>query len=99
MDRTPLFQYPLSDTVARSLIVHPKMKKYGFKEPIDVIRAVETYPLPNLIFTKAYEALAESFNLKILHKWQLGIETEIKRMLRKHYPSGLKSLEQYTQPE
>lgn len=79
--------------------MHPALKKYGWKEPIDVTSAIEVYPLPNLIFTEAYEALAQSFNSKIIHKWQLGIEQEIKRMLKQNYPNGLKQLELFTMPE
>lgn len=74
------------------------MKKYNFKEPTDVTKAIENYPLPNLIFAHAYQALAINFNLKILHKWQFGIENSVKKMLRAHF-GGLKQLTFYTEPE
>lgn len=89
MNKTPLFEYPISEDIARSLIVHPDMKVNSFKEPIDVITALESYPRPDLLFANAYEALASRFNLLVLHEWQLGIVTEIKAMLKKHY-GGLK---------
>ena len=89
LDTTPLFEFPMSDDVCRIMMIQKSLKKYGWKEPEHVTAAVENYPLDNLLWEKAYEALADSFSMKIINKWQLAIENNIKVMLKKHY-GGLK---------
>ena len=69
LDATPLFEFPMSEDVCRMLIVSKTTKRYGWKEPEQVVEVVENYPLTNLIWERAYEALADSFSMKILHKW------------------------------
>lgn len=84
--------------MARALIVHPNLEEEKFEEPKDVYERIEQYPRPDLIFIQAYEAMATRFHSLILHKWQHGIEMEIKRMLKTKC-GGVRQLEQYTLPE
>lgn len=69
IETTALFEHPLAEETARIFLVHESMKKHDLKDLEGVITAIEKYPLKNLIFIDAYKALADSFNLQILHRW------------------------------
>ena len=97
LDTAPLFEYPLADATARSLIVNPAMKQYAFKEPEDVTNALEGYPLRSLIFVEAYEAMAAHFHSHMTYRWQKGIESDIKNLLRKSF-GGLRQLDLIASP-
>ena len=95
LDKVPLFEYPLTETTARQIIVHPSMSELKLREPSDVVRLVEAYPLRSMEFTRAYEALVGLFSLNVIDSWQHKIVQQIKKMLQKHYGST-KQLEFYS---
>ena len=69
IDVTPIFQVPISDEQARQIIILDNELGKQFKKSKDLKKAIESYPLDNLLFAKVQIALGKKFKPFIVNNW------------------------------
>ena len=98
VDRTPIFQVPLSEEAARQLLIlEPDLGKQ-FKTTAALRKAAEAYPLNTLLFAKVQTALARKFKPFIVSHWLEKIVRHIEAMVKQNF-KGSKAAKYVTNPK
>ena len=85
IDSTPIFQVPLSEESGRQLLIlDPEFGKQ-FKKAKDLKKAVESYPLDNLLFAKVQTALGRKFKPFIVSHWLEKIVRHTEAMIKQNF--------------
>ena len=61
LDKTPIFQIPLSEQKARDLLIFNQSLEKRFKTTKELRKAIVTYPQEDLLFAKVQIALGKRF--------------------------------------
>ena len=69
LDKTPIFQIPISEDQARQILIFDQYLGKRFKKTDALRKAVITYPQDDLLFAKVQIALGKRFKPTIVSHW------------------------------
>jgi len=82
LDKTPIFEIPLSDKTLTYLSTLPQFAKLKKHE---IVQLTQDYPVEGLVFVQTQNALAAHFRKVVTHRWQEKITQYVEKMIAKNF--------------